>query len=89
MQPIQNENVSGAVVVLDGKYFMNCTFTDCMLVYCGGDYGWINTMFENCRFTFDGAAARTFNLCKNFGMLKGEPGDPLAQPPTSSKLENH
>jgi hypothetical protein len=89
MDIVQNQTVRGAVVVLDGKYFISCRFEECNILHCGGDYGWVSTEWINCHLSVDGPAARTFNLLKIFGMLKQETADPLAQPPSSSKLENH
>ncbi len=86
MQAVQDETLSGALVVLDGKFFVNCKYTDCTLIFCGGDYGWVNSQFVNCRLNFDGPATRTLNLCKIFGIIKGEPTDHLAQPPTDTKV---
>jgi hypothetical protein len=85
MQLVQNETLNGALVVLDGKYFVNCKYTDCNVVFCGGDFAWVNTQFIRCRVSFDGPAARTFNLCKHFGMLK-DSLEPSAEPPTSSTV---
>lgn len=45
---------------LDGKHFENCTFDRCRLDYAGGLPPVLTgCSFENCEFTFSGAAAYT------------------------------
>jgi hypothetical protein len=69
MQTIENQVSSGKTITLDEKHFINCRFTDCKLVYSGGDYGWTDTTFENCQVTLAGAAQRTATLLGSFGAL--------------------
>lgn len=70
MQIVENEVVSGKTVAIDEKHFVNCRYKDCIVLYSGGDFGWVNTFFENCRINLAGAAQKTANLLTFFGVLK-------------------
>jgi hypothetical protein len=71
MTTIENEDSSGKTVVIDDKNFVNCHFTNCKLVYGGGDYALTETRLDNCQIMLVGAAQRTAGLLGNFGMFKG------------------
>jgi hypothetical protein len=58
-------------VVLDGGHFVNCMFTNCEIVYGGGQMGFEKNLLSGCRFSFDEAAARTVEFMK--GMYKDAP----------------
>ncbi len=48
---------------VDGKSFVNCTFKQCVFVYSGGNPPVINgCSFDNCRWKFAAAAARTLGF---------------------------
>jgi len=68
MQVIENKNDTGVTVALDDKQFVNCNFKDCTLVDTGGDFGWMNTTFDNCKINLQGAAMRAAALMGTFGM---------------------
>jgi len=70
MQIIENEVVSGKTVSIDDKNFVNCRYKDCTVLYSGGDFGWVNTFFENCQVNLAGSAQKTANLLTFFGILK-------------------
>jgi hypothetical protein len=80
MQLIENQVASGKTIALDEHHFVNCTFTNCDLVYSGGDWAWANTKFENCRFSFSGSASRTVALLGNLGLIKPGPFGPQTPP---------
>ena len=67
MTAIENAIETGATVILDEKYFVNCRFTKCTLVYMGGEYGWIDTQFVDCKIALQGSADRTAGFLKHFG----------------------
>ena len=70
MEMIENQLVNNKTITLDEKHFVNCVYTNCTVLYSGGDWAWTNTRFENCQFTFSGAAQRTANLLGNIGVIK-------------------
>jgi hypothetical protein len=88
MTSIENVEETGSTVFLDGKYFTNCKYTKCTLIYAGGDSGWTRTQFVDCKLTFSGPASRTINILKSFNMLPQ--GGKLSQgprtPPSSQSV---
>lgn len=72
MEPITDLIETGKTIVMDGKYFSNCQFTNCVLVFTGGDYGWSDTKFNNCNISFQGPAARAIEFAKHFGIVSSE-----------------
>lgn len=86
MQIVENEVLSGKTVTIDEKHFVNCTYQNCDVIYGGGDFGWTNTKFENCRFSFSGPAQKTTNLLVMLGILPpGGSSVPGSQPNPAKK----
>jgi hypothetical protein len=78
MESVENKTFgAGAVVFMDDKYFIRCRFDGCMLVYGGGEYGWIECTFGTVQISFTGSADRVINFAKNLGVI----GQPAQQPP--------
>jgi len=77
MQVIENKTDTGITVTVDDKHFVNCHFTNCKLLYSGGDYAWTDTKFENCQVTLTGAAQRTANLLGSLGVIQKPPDEPF------------
>jgi hypothetical protein len=51
--------------VIDGREFDHCEFTNCTLVYKGGTLPILaHCQFNECRFTFEDSAERTFTFMK-------------------------
>lgn len=69
---VKDQNEKDKTIVIDGRMFDNCVFTNCTLVYSGGDYGWVNTKFIECKVSFFGPAVRVLEVAGYFGMLKKE-----------------
>lgn len=85
MQVVENWQPKGITVYMDGKRYLNCIFTECKIVYGGGDVMWENTQFVNCQLIFDAAAQRTVVYLTNLGLLQPPAGMmPMPGPPTSS-----
>jgi hypothetical protein len=84
VQVIENWNPQGITIYMDGKRFLNCIFTECKIVYGGGDVMWENTQFANCQLVFDAAAQRTVAYLTNLGLLKSPAGIAMPMPPMNS-----
>ena len=54
-----------AIVHVDGQSYRECRFERCRLVYSGGDLPrMVDCEFLRCRWTLEGAGARTLRLMK-------------------------
>jgi hypothetical protein len=69
MTTIENVIETGTTVVLDGKFFIHCKYTGCNVIFLGGEYGWFDTEFKDCKVLFQGAAMRTVELLKRFNIM--------------------
>jgi hypothetical protein len=69
MEVVQNEVVSGKTIVLDEKLFVRCKYSDCKLLYGGGEVQWQESTFEQCQIVLSGAAQRTANLLVQLGAM--------------------
>ncbi len=72
LKHVRGANVKGKIIHVDGHFFENCQFTDCMLVYGGGEYGFKSTKFPGCKFDFTGPAHGTMMYAKIMGLLLPE-----------------
>jgi hypothetical protein len=88
MQIVEKQISSGETVTMDDKHFLNCKFTNCKLIYGGGDFQLTETAIDNCQFVLSGPAQKTAAFLMNFGILKPPPGfqgiQVQATPPKSS-----
>ena len=86
MQTVENQTADGITVAMDGKFFLNCHFTRCLLFFAGGDCEWRDTYFTNCRIELIGPAARAVSVLHSFGFAKdfggGEPSAPVSSKPS-------
>lgn len=72
MTVIENKTFESETVFMDDKFFTNCTFSGCTLVFCGGDFGWDDCRMGEpipCILKFEGPASRTVAYLKAFGQL--------------------
>ena len=67
MLKVDNVTQTGGVLHIDDRFFNNCRFERCQLIYAGGDFGWSDTVFLDCPLSWHGPASRTVNLLKSFG----------------------
>ncbi len=88
MHAIENETADGKMIYIDERYFINCKYTNCTLIYTGGDFGWEDASFIKCKLQLEGSASRVMRFLRIFGVLKTEvPSKPIT-PPTSTGKPN-
>ncbi len=73
MKVIAEQTLKDTVLQMDDHHFEDCTITQCILVFSGGDFSWTNCKFVNCQIRFVGAAGKTLNFLKHFGMVLQAP----------------
>jgi hypothetical protein len=69
MEIVRNEVVSGETIVMDDKHFVACKYSECKLIYSGGECQWTESTFERCQIVLSGPAQRTANLLVGFGAI--------------------
>jgi hypothetical protein len=61
-------------VMLGGEHYQGCTFVGCELVYDGRPVHLLDNTFEDCSWSFEGAAAATLDflvaLCREHAELR-------------------
>lgn len=63
MAQYEGANFANETVVLDGNDYVNCTFTNCEIVFRATASVSLNGVnFTDCRWTFDGPAGMTINF---------------------------
>ncbi len=59
----QGATFANETVALDGNDYLNCTFTNCEIVFSGTASVNLNGVnFNDCRWTFEGPAGMTVNF---------------------------
>lgn len=86
MKIVRDLEEKGATVILDDVSFINCKFTECTLIYHGGDSAWVNCQFKNCPIVLQGAAARTQNFLLGFGWKPPEKAVEVGEPENKTLL---
>lgn len=67
MKIIQGQTFTAATVVLDDCCFVDCKFTNCRLLYGGGDNNFVNCKLEDSGWLLYGAAEKTAMFLRNTG----------------------
>ncbi len=75
MQTIQDQNAEGIAIAMDDKFFLRCHYTNCVLIFGGGECEWLESSFTNCRIATIGPAKRFIKLLQSFGFAKDLKGD--------------
>ena len=79
MQKIKRKTFKQEVVLLDNNSYLNCTFTDCHIVYLGTtELSLVGCKFVNCTWGFDGPAARVIRFMGTLYAM-GESGAELIE----------
>ncbi|PYV13361.1 MAG: hypothetical protein DMG21_21230 [Acidobacteria bacterium] len=68
---------------LEEASFVGCTLKNCDLYYSGGDFDWVESRFEACRFHWRGPAKNTVALLQAMGALQQQmpPQNLMPAPP--------
>lgn len=70
METYRNQNFQGKGFILEEVAFVKCKLIDCDLYYSGGDFDWLDSRFEACRFHWRGPAKNTITLLQGMGALQ-------------------
>ena len=74
MEIICGRTITGEVLRLDDKHFVDCTLDGCQLSYSGGGVIFERTRLTQCRHIFHGAARATVLYLQNAGLMETEQG---------------
>lgn len=88
METFREQKFAGRSFVLDDVVFVGCELRDCDLYFSGGNFEWVNTNFEACRFHWRGPAKNTLDLLHAIGLLKAQPQGQPQIPATSAGKPN-
>lgn len=69
MERVDGKSLSDQVVNMDGKHFVDCVLSNCVLEYSGKPVVLETTRFEGCSFRFKGDAAMTLRFCECFNLV--------------------
>lgn len=67
MQHLIGVSQRGGTVTIDDKFFTDCSFVGCTLIYTGADFDWKNTVWDDCDLLLAGPAQRTRGILEKFG----------------------
>ena len=82
----EDKTLNDQSFILDDVVFIRCRLKNCDLFYSGGDYEWIETSMDSCRFHWRGAAKNSVAL---FQSLMGANQQPIVpKPPASTGKPN-
>lgn len=82
----EDKTLSDQSFILDEVVFIRCRLKNCDLFYSGGDYEWVDTAMENCRFHWRGAAKNSVALFQQLQLMNQQANKPV--PPASAGRPN-
>jgi hypothetical protein len=85
MQTIEGQTAEGITIAMDNKFFLNCRFTRCKLIFSGEQCEWLETAFIDCYVQMIGPALIAVNLLHSFGFAKDFGG--TSTTPSSSSIQ--
>lgn len=69
LQIVSDQNFEAETVQVDGKHFVDCVFTNCVIAYTGFSVVFETTRFDGCRFQFQDQAATIMMFMHCFGLV--------------------
>ncbi len=83
MDTYRNQVFQDRSFILEDASFVGCTLKNCDLYFSGGDFDWVESRFENCRFHWRGPAKNTVALLQAMGALQQQlpPQNLIPSPP--------
>lgn len=72
MTSIEHQTFENVTIFLDDKYFIDCSFEGCTLIYTGGDFSFLDCKMGLSVLKFDGPAFRTAKFMFHFGKMTKE-----------------
>lgn len=88
MRVYEDKKLSDQTFVLEEVVFIRCRLTSCDLSYSGGDFEWVETNCENCRFRWRGPAKNALAMLHMLGWLKPPTQGQPQIPPTAGPKPN-
>lgn len=74
MEAVVGKKFKDQDVIVDHKNaYIRCSFTNCQLIYMGGDFQLMNCKIENCQITITGDAGKVLQFMQVVGMLTPMP----------------
>ena len=75
IEVIASREFANEVVVMDGRHFIDCTLSNCVLEYSGYPTVLETTQFQGCSFRFKAEAALTMRFCECFELIASSCSD--------------
>ncbi len=88
MDTYRNQVFQDRSFILEEASFVGCTLKNCDLYYSGGDFDWVESRFEACRFHWRGPAKNTVALLQAMGALQQQMPQSLMPTPVPGQKPN-
>lgn len=88
MEVVEGKTFDRTTVTIDGKTFVNCTITRCVLLYAGGEFAFKGGTIKDNGIKLDGAAMNTAMFLRIFGATTAEFNKSLPDFPSETKGEH-
>jgi len=82
----EGQKFTKGAFIIDECFYVNCVLTDCDLFYAGGNFEWVESRMEGCRWHWRGPALNTLQLLQALGALKAPQSPPLQAVADHSKM---